>query len=99
MNTENAGLVFDRIARARANQAAADMVAANPGAYRLEKTPNLTARIALNLLCAREKREPMPCELPALEDWRAVKIAPPPPPMRQHEDRDPYDPQSWRMGR
>ena len=97
---ENAGFVFDRIARARANQAAADTVAANPGAYRLEKTPNLSARVALNILCAQEKREPMPCELPALEDWRAVKIAPPrPQPKRQHEERDPYDPQSWRMGR
>ena len=97
---EDAGLVFDRIARARANQAAADTVVAAPEKYRLEKKPCLTARIGLNILCAREKREPMPCELAALEDWRAVPLAPPPaPPKRQHEDRDPYDPESWRMGR
>lgn len=96
---ENAGLVFDRIARARANQSAADTVAAAPDKFRLEKTPSLTARVTLNILCAREKREPMPCELAALEDWRAVKIAPSPPPKRQIEERDPYDPQSWRMGR
>ncbi|NCA83388.1 MAG: hypothetical protein EOM72_11705 [Opitutae bacterium] len=96
----NAGSVFDRLARARANQSAADAVAAAPDKFRLEKLPNLTARVALNILCAREKREPMPCELAATQDWRAVAIAPPSQsPKRQPEDRDPYDPQSWRMGR
>ena len=59
-------LVFDPEARQEAQRAAIARYSA--GGCRVKAKQNLTAKIALNVLCAREHRNPTPAEIALCDD-------------------------------
>ena len=71
MNDE---LGIDWVAREEAQRAAA--ARCGQGGVRVKSQPNLTAKIALNLKCEREHRQPTPQEIALCDDLTVEPLNP-----------------------